>query len=131
MDIIIGKLEYDYFWWIQWNKWVRCFQDRVCNIRLIEFNSSRHYLRPELFPSARPFYYPSYTPTPMSPYRYADNCISPCPSYWPHLFSPFPSVSYQFSQVRAWAVPSLPHPSTQVAAKCAPLCPEGRGGSGY
>ena len=73
---------------------------------------------------------PSYTPTPISPLLYADNRSSPFPLPYNRPFLSFPFCLPRFSHARAQEVTSPLHPSDLVAAKCAPLCREGRGGAG-
>ena len=83
-----------------------------------------------VFPFPSPFCPPSYVPTPMSPLLYAGTLFCHPPlSYHRRV------LSDQFclprsSHARARAVASLPHPSTPVAAECAPICCQGRGGAG-
>ena len=102
----------------------------VCNIRIFDLNSIPHYFCCLLSPSCWPFHYLSYTPTPMSPLLYVGYHPSPHLIHWPHPIPSYPYVSSQFNPAKAQAVPSLPHPSAQVAARCAPLCTKGCRGSG-
>ena len=102
----------------------------VCNLCLIDFNYIPHYSCRQLSMSSGPLHYPSYTPNTMSTLLYADYHTSPHPIHWPRPIPFPPEVSPRFNPAKARAVTSLPHPSAQVAAGCAPLCLEGRGGAG-
>ena len=64
---------------------------------------------------------PCYTPISVNP-------LSHVPGVAPSR--PFLLCLHKFSHARARAVPSPIHPSALVAAGCAPLCCEGRGGVG-
>ena len=94
----------------------------VCNIRLFDLLSTPHYLRSQRAPSSHILCYPSDTPTPRSPFLYADNYPSPCPSPCPLLLSSIPYFSPIFSHARVRTVPSLIHPSALVASGCSLLC---------
>ena len=107
-----------------------CVYVCVCNVRLFDIKFIPHYSWCQLSPSSQPLCYPWYKPTSMSPLLYADYFPASCLSYWSLLIPSLPSVSPIFNLTRARSVPSPPRPSAQVAAGCAPLCHEGRVGSG-
>ena len=65
----------------------------VCDISLFDQKSIPHYSCNQLSLSSRPFHYPSYTPTPMTPLLYADNHTSPRLITWPHHIPSSPEVS--------------------------------------
>ena len=97
----------------------------VCNILLVVFYATPLYIR-----CHRALPYTRYTLTPISPLLYADNYPSPYPHPWSRLLLSVLSLSPRFNHTRALAVTLLIHPSAVVAARCAPLFREGRGGPG-
>ena len=102
----------------------------VCNICIINFNSIPPYSCRRLSMSSRPFHYPIYTPTPMTPLLCANHWPSPIPYPWSLTIPLSPDVYPWFNPAKALEVPSLHHLSAQCAAGCAPSCTADYGGAG-